>query len=114
MRGIQLFEASIDGHITTKSNSKITDWNDRLETEFSNLSSFPSARRIAIDAKFWISSKRFRESGALDLDNLIKPVLDIMTKNNVIDDDASIFNLNITKFPTDGKQLLHIVGWEWL
>ena len=114
MRGTKLFEVSIDGHITTKSNRKNTDWNDRLETELSNLSSFPSTRRIAIDAKFWISSNRFRESGALDLDNLIKPVLDIMTKNNVIDDDASIFNLNITKFPTDGKQILQIVGWEWL
>ena len=71
MRGTQLFEVSIDGHITTKSNRKITDWNDRLETKFSNLDSFPSTRRIAIDAKFWISSTRFRESGALDLDNLI-------------------------------------------
>ena len=50
MRGTQLFEASIDGHITTKSNRKNTDWNDRLETEFSNLSSFPPTRRIAIDA----------------------------------------------------------------
>ena len=41
MRGTKLFEVSIDGHITTKSNRKNTDWNDRLETEFSNLSSFP-------------------------------------------------------------------------
>ena len=114
MRGTKLFEVSIDGHITTRSNQKIADWNDRLETKFSTLSTFPSTRKVAIDAKFWISSKRFRESGALDLDNLIKPVLDIMTKNNVIDDDASIFNLNITKFPTDGEQILQIVGWEWL
>ena len=85
-----------------------------METEFSNLSSFPSTRRIAIDAKFWISSNRFRESGALDLDNLIKPVLDIMTKINVIDDDASIYDLNITKFPTEGEQQMQIVAWEWL
>ena len=103
MRGTKLFETSVNGHITTKSNQKIVDWNDRLETQFSNLDSFPSSRKISIDAKFWISSSRFRESGALDLDNLIKPVLDIMTKINVIDDDASIFNLNITKFPTDGE-----------
>ena len=76
MRGTKLFEVSIDGHITTRSNQKIADWNDRLETKFSTLSTFPSTRKVAIDAKFWISSKRFRESGALDLDNLIKPVLD--------------------------------------
>ena len=114
MRGTKLFEVSINGHIATKSFQKNTEWNDRLETKFSNLDSFPLVRKIAIDAKFWISSKRFRESGALDLDNLIKPVLDTMTKNNVIDDDASIFDLSITKFPTDGEQILNIIGWEWL
>jgi len=114
MRGTKLFEVSIGGHITTKSNRKITEWSDRLENKFSNLHSFPSTRKIAIDARFWISANRFRASGALDLDNLIKPVLDIMTKNNVIDDDASIFDLRITKFPTDGEQILNIVGWEWL
>ena len=114
MRGTKLFEIAIDGHITTKSSRKNTEWNDRMETKFSTLDSFPLSRRIAIEAKFWIDSKRFRESGALDLDNLIKPVLDVMTKNNVIDDDASIFDLSITKFPTDGEQILHVVGWEWV
>ena len=114
MRGGKLFETSINGHITTRSNQKIGDWNDRLETKFSNLSSFRLSRKISIDAKFWISSHRFHDSNSLDLDNLIKPVLDIMTKINVIDDDASIYDLNITKFPTEGEQELQIVAWEWV
>tara|TARA_Y100000590_G_scaffold459663_1_gene617279 strand:+ start:1112 stop:1459 length:348 start_codon:yes stop_codon:yes gene_type:complete len=115
MKGDKIFDASMTGEITTKSNANYHDWDNTLESGFSNLNPFPScSRKIAIEAKFFVSSNRLRENGALDLDNLIKPVLDVMTKTHVIDDDASIFDLKISKFPTDGKQILQISGWEWL
>jgi len=37
-----------------------------------------------------------------------------LTKMNVINDDANVFELKITKYPTDGEQLLHIEAWEWI
>ena len=115
MRGSKLFEITVNGNINTKANEKSMDYFDRMETLFSTLSkSINSCKKISIDAKFWISSKRLRDTRALDLDNLIKPVLDHLTKMNVINDDANVFELKITKYPTDGEQLLHIEAWEWI
>ena len=115
MRGNKLFEVSVSGNINTKSNENSMDYFDRMETLFSTLpKSINSCKKISIDAKFWISSKRLRDTRALDLDNLIKPVLDHLTKARVINDDAIIFDLRTTKYPTDGEQFLHITGWEWI
>ena len=115
MRGDKLFEIAVNGHINTKSNANSIDYFDRMETLFSTLpKSINSCKKISIDAKFWISSKRLRSTRALDLDNLIKPVLDHLTKAYVINDDANVFELKITKYPTDGEQFLHIEGWEWI
>ena len=115
MRGDKLFEIAITGNINTKSNANSTDYFDRMETMFSTLpKSLNLRKKISIDAKFWISSKRLRGTRALDLDNLIKPVLDHLTKADVINDDANIFELKIAKYPTDGEQLLHIEAWEWI
>ena len=113
MRGNKLFEFTVIGNVNTKKNANSMDYFDRMETLFSTLPrSISLCSKISIDAKFWISSKRLRETRALDLDNLIKPVLDHLTKMNVINDDASVFELKITKYPTDGEQLLHIEAWE--
>ena len=115
MRGDKLFEIAITGNINTKSNANSIDYFDRMETMFSPLpKSLNLRKKISIDAKFWISSKRLRDTRALDLDNLIKPVLDHLTKADVINDDANIFELKIAKYPTDGEQLLHIEAWEWI
>ena len=115
MRGKKLFEFTVIGNVNTKFNSNSMDYFDRMETLFSTLpKSINSCKKISIDAKFWISSKRLRDTRALDLDNLIKPVLDHLTKMNVINDDANVFELKVTKYPTDGEQLLPIEAWEWI
>ena len=115
MRGDKLFEIAVNGNVNTTSNEKSMDYFDRMETLFSTLPKSVNLRKkISIDAKFWISSKRLHETRALDLDNLIKPVLDHLTKMNVINDDANVFELKITKYPTDGEQLLHVEAWEWI
>ena len=115
MRGKKLFEFTVIGNVNTKLNANSMDYFDRMETLFSTLPrSMSLCSKISIDAKFWISSKRLHETRALDLDNLIKPVLDHLTKMNVINDDANVFELKITKYPTDGEQLLHIEAWEWI
>ena len=115
MRGDKLFEIAVNGNVNTTSNEKSMDYFDRMETLFSTLpKSISMRKKISIDAKFWISSKRLRDTRALDLDNLIKPVLDHLTKADVINDDANVFELKITKYPTDGEQLLHIEAWEWI
>ena len=115
MRGDKLFEIAVNGNVNTTSNEKSMDYFDRMETLFSTLpKSINSCKKISINAKFWISSKRLRDTRALDLDNLIKPVLDHLTKAYVINDDANVFELKITKYPTDGEQILHIEAWEWI
>ena len=115
MRGDKLFEIAISGNVNTTSNEKSMDYFDRMETLFSTLpKSINSCKKISIDAKFHISSKRLRSTRALDLDNLIKPVLDHLTKAYVINDDANVFELKITKYPTDGEQHLHVEAWEWI
>ena len=115
MRGDKLFEIAVNGNINTKSNEKSIDYFDRMETLFSTLPrSINLRKKISVDTKFTISSPRLRNTRALDLDNLNKPVLDHLTKMNVINDDANVFELKITKYPTDGEQLLHIEAWEWI
>jgi len=115
MRGDKLFEIAVNGNVNTTSNEKSMDYFDRMETLFSTLpKSIILREKISIDAKFWISSKRLHDTRALDLDNLNKPVLDHLTKADVINDDANIFDLRTTKYPTDGEQLLHIEAWEWI
>ena len=115
MKGDKIFEIAVNGNVNTASNEKSMDYFDRMETLFSTLpKSTIFCKKIAIDAKFWISSNRLRDTRALDLDNLIKPVLDHLTKADVINDDSNVFELKISKYPTDGEQLLHIEAWEWI
>ena len=115
MRGKKLFEFTVIGNVNTKLNANSMDYFDRMETLFSTLPrSINLRKKISIDTKFSISSPRLRDTRVLDLDNLNKPVLDHLTKADVINDDANIFDLRTTKYPTDGEQFLHIIGWEWI
>ena len=115
MRGKNLFEFTVIGNVNTKLNANSMDYFGMMEKKFSIIPrSINLRKKISIDTKFWISSKRLRDTRALDLDNLIKPVLDHLTKADVINDDANVFELKITKYPTDGEQLLHIEAWEWI
>ena len=61
---------------------------------------------------FWISSERL-QTRRNDLDNLVKPVLDGMIRMGIIEDDADIFHLEATKFPTSGEEEVHISVKEW-
>jgi Holliday junction resolvase RusA-like endonuclease len=115
MRGNKLFEFTVIGNVNTKKNANSMDYFDRMEALFSTLPrSINLRKKISIDTKFTISSSRLRNTRVLDLDNLNKPVLDHLTKADVINDDANIFDLRTTKYPTDGEQFLHITGWEWI
>ena len=105
MRGNKLFELTVIGNVNTKLNANSMDYFDRMETLFSTLPrSINLRKKISVDTKFTISSPRLRDTRALDLDNLNKPVLDHLTKADVINDDANIFDLRTTKYPTDGEQ----------
>jgi len=44
---------------------------------------------------------------------LVKPVLDGMIRMGIIDDDADIFHLEATKFPTNSEEEVHISVKEW-
>ena len=44
----------------------------------------------------------------MDLDNLIKPVLDHLTKADVINDDANIFELKIAKDQSDENPIFYL------
>ena len=59
-----------------------------------------------------ISSDRL-QTRRNDLDNLVKPVLDGMIRMGIIEDDADIFHLESTKFPTSGEEEVHISVKEW-
>jgi len=62
--------------------------------------------------EFWISSERL-QTRRNDLDNLVKPVLDGMIRMGIIEDDADIFHLEATKFPTSSEEEVHISVREW-
>ena len=73
---------------------------------------FFNKQKISVELKFWISESRLR-SQRNDLDNLVKPILDSMKKIGMITDDAEIFHLDVTKFPTMGEEEIKLVVKEW-
>ena len=114
MNGDSLFEVTIQGHICTNSNREsICAWRDKVERSFSTLHLHPITRRkIAVEVKFWISENRL-QIHRNDLDNLVKPVLDGMKRMGIIEDDADIFHLEATKFPTQSEEEVQIRVKEW-
>lgn len=116
MIGQPLIEISISGEVCTNSSRQtIGLWKNVLEENFSTLpSSSTLGKKLAIEMKFWISQKRLDGSNRNDVDNLVKPVLDAMNRMGIINDDAWVFQLKVTKFPTNGNEHLVMEVWEWL
>ena len=48
----------------------------------------------------------------IDLDNLCKPLLDILVKNGIIEDDRKIVKLNLRKIKSDLNDYLIISIWK--
>jgi len=114
MKGQALFEVNIQGKISTNSNREsICEWRENIERSFSSLH-FPqiARKKIAIEIEFWVSRNRL-QIRRNDLDNLVKPVLDSMIKIGVIEDDADIFHLEATKFPTESEEEVHVRVTDW-
>ena len=114
MKGNLLVETSIQGHICTNSNKEfVAKWRGNVERSLGSLNlSFFSKQKLSVELKFWISEKRL-VTQRNDLDNLVKPVFDSMKKIGMIIDDAEIFHLDVTKFPTNGEEEIRLVVKEW-
>ena len=114
MNGNTLLETNIQGHICTNCNREIVaKWRGNIERSLVSLEQpFFNRQKISVELKFWISGSRLR-SQRNDLDNLVKPILDSMKKIGMIMDDAEIFHLDVTKFPTAGEEEIKLVVKEW-
>ncbi len=113
MKGESLFEVIIQGKVSTNSNKEmICEWRNNIERSFASLHSSIQQRKVSVELKFWLSSKRL-QIRRNDLDNLIKPVLDGMKRMGIIEDDSDIFHLETTKHPTNGEEEVHISVKEW-
>ena len=114
MKGRTLLSTKIQGVITTNSNKqKIEKWRDSMERSLASLH-FQKihGEKIHIILRFWITKERL-QNGRNDLDNLTKPVLDAMKRIGIIEDDAFIFHLEISKFPTISEEEVQIVVKAW-
>jgi len=114
MKGNTILETSIQGNISTNSNrEKASVWKDDVARSLGSLDiSIFDRQKISVDVKFWISSNRLR-SRHNDLDNLVKPVLDSMKNIGLIQDDAEVFHLDVTKFSTEGEEEIKMIIKEW-
>jgi Holliday junction resolvase RusA-like endonuclease len=114
MKGHTILETSIQGNISTNSNrEKSSTWKNDVARSLGSLDiSLSDKQKISVEVKFWISSKRLR-SRHNDLDNLAKPVLDSMKNIGIIQDDAEVFHLDVTKFSTEGEEGIKMVVKEW-
>jgi len=114
MNGQSLFDVTIQGNVSTNSNREmICEWRDNIERSFASLPiSKMERKKVSVMIEFWISSDRL-QTRRNDLDNLVKPVLDGMIRMGTIEDDADIFHLEATKFPTSGEEEVRISVKEW-
>ena len=114
MKGESLFEVTIQGKVSTNSNKEmICEWRDNIERSFASLSfSQFDRQKVSVFIKFWLSYERL-QTRRNDLDNLVKPILDGMIRMGIIEDDADIFHLEATKFPTSCEEEVQIIIKEW-
>ena len=113
MNGQLLFDVSIQGNVSTNSNKElILEWRGKIERSFASLSTQIDKRRISVKIEFWILQERL-QTRRNDLDNLVKPVLDGMIRMGIIEDDADIFHLDASKFPTSGEEEVKVSVKEW-
>ena len=104
----------IQGEITTNSNKeKIGKWRDSMDRSLASLH-FQKIhnKKLQISLKFWIRKERL-QNRKNDLDNLTKPVLDSMKRIGMIEDDAFIYHLEVSKYPTYGEEEVQLVIKEW-
>jgi len=95
--------------MTNSNRQKIAKWRDSLDRTLASLHFQKIHRKkLRISLKFWIRSNRL-QNRRNDLDNLTKPVLDSMKRIGMIEDDAFIFHLDVSKFPTNGEEELQLI-----
>ena len=115
MKGEMLLKANIQGNICTNSNRMaIRKWRNEMERDLVSLHLPKIGRRkICVTIKMWIYQSRLQLQRN-DLDNLVKPILDTMKRIRIIEDDADVFHLETTKFPTTSEEEVQIVvrGWH--
>jgi len=114
MRTNTILLTKIQGEITTNSNKeKIGKWRDSMDRSLASLH-FQKiyGKKLCVSLKFWISKQRLHNRKN-DLDNLTKPVLDSMKRIGLIEDDAFIYHLEVSKFPTSGEEEVQIIIKEW-
>ena len=115
MIGEPIVEVTISGQISTNSNKQnVQIWKQKLEESFSILSAPLSGRKLSVEMKFWLDKSRLNKISKNDVDNLVKPVLDSMKRVFIIEDDAFVYQLKVTKFSTQGSEQLVMVIKEWL
>jgi len=109
MRTNVILFTKIQGEITTNSNKhKIGKWRDSMDRSLSSLHlQKVHGRKLRVSLKFWISKERLQNKKN-DLDNLTKPVLDAMKRIGLIEDDAFIYHLEASKFPTNEEEEVQI------
>jgi Holliday junction resolvase RusA-like endonuclease len=110
-----ILSTKIQGEITTNSNKeKIGKWRDSMDRTLASLH-FQKihGKKLRVSLKFWILKERL-QNRKNDLDNLTKPVLDSLKRMGLIEDDSFIFHLEVSKFPTNGYEEVHIVIKRWM
>lgn len=114
MIGESIFNITIAGDVSTKSSSNFKSWNDTLEENLSSVSSSTlSGQLLAVCMKLRISSNRFHQRRN-DVDNLVKPILDALTRMGTIADDSAVCHIEVTKYQTSGPEQIIITCKEWL
>ncbi len=61
---------------------------------------FKLEHKLSVSVKFYLCGHGLR----FDVDNLIKPLLDILTKNEIIPDDRIIYKLKAEKIGVENKE----------
>lgn len=115
MNGKPLFELTVSGQVSTNSNREtIHTWREVLERFFASLHlTHIQKRTISVELKFFLAPRRIYGMQKNDLDNLAKPVLDAMKRIGIIHDDADVFRLEVTKFPTNGEEGVYVRVRDW-
>ena len=114
MNGNPLFDLMVPGQVCTNSNKEtIHSWRQVLERFFASLHLVHIQRRkISVELKFFLAPRRIYGIQKNDLDNLAKPVLDAMKRIGIIQDDADIFRLEVTKLPSSAEGV-HVLVRDW-
>lgn len=114
MKGEVLLKTTIKGNICTNSNRvDICKWRDEMERDLISLHLPKIGRRkICVTIKMWICHSRLQLQRN-DLDNLVKPILDTMKRIRIIEDDADVFYLETSKFPTRSEEEIEIIVRDW-